>query len=137
MVDLAFLLLTFFILTTTLLRTQALQLTLPPVGGEGAAPGAITVVLTRHGAYHYAGALEATHPGPARTTIAGLRSLLIAHRAAHPDAVCIVRTTSGIRYRDVISVLDELMICGIGRYTITEDLLPIEQQLIPSLSAAR
>jgi biopolymer transport protein ExbD len=136
LVDLAFLLLSFFILATTMLRTEALQLVLPPEGTGGEAQGAITVLLTPAGIHHYTGTLQAEGPAPSRTTAQGLRQVLLAHRQAHPQGVCIVRTAPGTRYREVIAVLDELAICGIGRYTVTEDLLPTERQRLPALAAA-
>lgn len=136
LVDLAFLLLSFFILTTTMLRTQALQLVLPPEGTGGEAHGAITVLLTPAGIHHYTGDLQTQGPVPTRTTAHGLRQVLLAHHRAHPQGVCIVRTAPGTRYREVIAVLDELAICGIERYTITEELLPVERQRMPALAAA-
>jgi biopolymer transport protein ExbD len=136
LVDLAFLLLSFFILTTTLLRTQALQLVLPPSGGAGEAHAAITVLLTPEGIFQYTGAPGDTTSAPEATALPRLRQVLLQHRQAHTDAICIVRTAPGTRYRAVIAVLDELAICGIDRYTVTEELLPWERQRLPALAAA-
>ncbi len=136
MVDLAFLLLTFFILTTTMLRPNALQLNMPVPGAHGTAPDAITVLLSHDAVHWYAGKLGPRDPAPQRVTMAGLREALLAHRKAHPDAVCIVRSAQNVRYSTVITVLDELEITGIGRYTITAELLPEERLRLPLLAAA-
>lgn len=158
MVDLAFLLLTFFILTTSLLRPSALQLVMPPLDAHGSPGYALNILLTRDAVYHYAGAL---HPGdapPQRTDMRGLRKVLLAHNRHSADTLalldealaahritalafdtlrqrsmrrseamlCMVRTAPDVRYRAVIALMDELEICGVGRYSITEGLLPAE-----------
>jgi len=120
-----------------MLRTGALRLELPPQGGGGQAPDAITVLLTPTGMHHYAGPPGDGTGAPERTTLHDLRQVLLDHRAAHPDGLCIERTGAGTRYRAVIAVLDELAICGIGRYTVTEELLPWERRQLPGLAAAR
>ena len=158
MVDLAFLLLTFFRLTTSLLRPSALQLVMPPLDAHGSPGYALNILLTRDAVYHYAGAL---HPGdapPQRTDMRGLRKVLLAHNRHSADTLalldealaahritalafdtlrqrsmrrseamlCMVRTAPDVRYRAVIALMDELEICGVGRYSITEGLLPAE-----------
>ena len=159
MVDLAFLLLTFFILTTSLLRPSALQLVMPPLDARGAPGYALNILLTRDAVYHYAGALDPGDDPPQRTDMRGLRKALLAHNrhtadtlalleealAAHrittlafdtlrersmrgPGAgLCVVRTGPEVPYRAVIALMDELEICGVGRYSITAGLLPAEE----------
>lgn len=136
LVDLAFLLLSFFILTTSMQRTHALQLVLPS-GGPGKEQRTITVLLASQGTYWYSGDPGPLASTPERTTATGLRRVLMDHRQAHPDVVCIVRTAPGVRYREVIAVLDELDICGLSRYTVMEGLLPWEQGQIPLAVATR
>ncbi len=162
MVDLAFLLLTFFILTTSLLRPGALQLVMPPPDAHGSPGHALNVLLTSDGIFHYTGALDPADPVPLRTDMRGLRRVMLAHnrhtadtlalleasRDAHriseatyealrerslrapQAALCAVRTGPDVPYRMVIALMDELEICGIGRYSITEGLLPSEELAI-------
>jgi biopolymer transport protein ExbD len=165
MVDLAFLLLTFFILTTSLLRPSALQLVMPSADAKGSPGHALNVLLTRDAVYFYEGVPDHGDAAPQRTDMRHLRASFLAHnrhtadtlalleealaahritplahdtlreRAMHgPRAgLCAVRTAPDVPYRTVIALMDELDICGIGRYSITEGLLPGEQQAIAAL----
>ena len=162
MVDLAFLLLTFFILTTSLLRPSALQLVMPPLDAHGSPGFALNILLTRDAVYHYAGALDPGDAPPQRTDMRGLRKALLAHNHHTADTLalldealaarritpvafdtlrersmrgpgaglCVVRTGPDVPYRAVIALMDELEICGVGRYSISEGLLPAEELAI-------
>lgn len=89
MVDLAFLLLTFFILTTSLLRPSALQLVMPPLDAHGSPGYALNILLTRDAVYHYA-ALDPGDAPPQRTDMRGLRKALLAHNHHTADTLALL-----------------------------------------------
>jgi biopolymer transport protein ExbD len=165
MVDLAFLLLTFFILTTSLLRPAALQLVVPSPGTHGAPGHAMTILVTPRGVFHYAGPLAPSGALPQATDMRGLRKALLAHNRHTADTLalleadraaghitplafdtlrersmrgpraglCAVRVAPDVNYATIISLLDELDICGVGRYSITEGLLPSEEMALAAM----
>jgi biopolymer transport protein ExbD len=162
MVDLAFLLLTFFILTTSLLRPGALQLLMPPPGARGTPGHALTILATPQGIFHYTGTLGPSDPPLSAMDMRGLRKVLLAHNRHTADTLalldealtakrisplafdtlrerairgplaglCAVHVAPEVNYATIIALMDELDICGVGRYSITEGLLPDEEQAI-------
>lgn len=134
MVDVAFLLLTFFILTTTMIQeTKALNF-LAPVD-DGRNPNKINCdkILTLvpgagHKVHYFFGLPDAevytTNLGPD-----GLRTVLLGHRNRYPnpcergqtkgcwDPIVVLKPSPDSHYRDLIDVLDELALAGLGKYS--------------------
>lgn len=120
MVDLGFLLLTFFILTSRLVTPTAMELDLPQ-GGPGRAPEErMTLLLdTRGTLYACQGVFE-----PGSTPIRKLSDIhlpptLAAFAALATDSatasrhLCELRVAEGVRYGRVVDVLDEVKQAGI------------------------
>ncbi len=133
MVDLGFLLITFFMYTTTLARPRLMELQMPYKTGKpvSAIPEESTLVLIPAADHRYAwyrggaSGAEALH----WSTTRALRELLSSearrvknlpssysaeahklHLLIHPDA--------GSRYEDLVRVLDEIQICAVPYYSI-------------------
>ncbi|HET9504046.1 MAG TPA: biopolymer transporter ExbD [Hymenobacter sp.] len=141
MVDLAFLLLTFFMLTTTLAKPRVMQLTMPvPDKTEPflvASHGAMTIVLGKNHQMHYYFGLNA----PADPTVAvpplhttdfkakGIRQVLLAFRRQEPKGVILIKSGSAAVYRDMVDILDEMSITDQQKYALT-DLSAADRQLL-------
>lgn len=176
MVDLAFLLLTFFILTTTMYKPSSLQMTypVPPDPNDPAPPptqlsNAITLLLTKNDQiFYYMGEFrkEPTEKGPPTTleqtdfskvqkllvennkqTVAQLNDLARefnekkiteeeynekrkAIKGDKNNLKAIIKTDDEAKYRNMIDMVDEMDISGIGSYGVLDKLKPEEQALL-------
>ena len=133
MVDVAFLLLTFFILTTTMAPDYVMNFMTPPKGGETsnqAESKMLTLILgAEDQVYYYYGApdenLEVTD-----FSTEGIRNLLMGHiykpdvptcrgKDKSPgcwDPIISIKTTDKARYENLIDVLDEIKISAAPLY---------------------
>lgn len=138
LVDLGFLLLTFFILTTHLLDQRVMNLTMPLPGPPTLANNTLTILLAEKGAaFGYQGAFD-----PARTRFEplggkALRNTLRAFKAlsdqAHTPPVCIVKAAEGVRYVQVVDAVDELNYAGIQRFSVQDSLFEQERMLLATM----
>ncbi|MCC3156377.1 biopolymer transporter ExbD [Hymenobacter sp. 15J16-1T3B] len=127
MVDLAFLLLTFFMLTTTFSKPNVMQLTMPDGKGDPMAVGAknaMTLLLDKNGQVHYFLGLNdpADKPALHTTNFAadGLRQVLLEQRRSHPGLMVLIKTTPEASYRDMVDALDEMTITGQEKYAVVD-----------------
>lgn len=123
MVDVAFLLLTFFVLTTTLSNPGGMDIIKPPVGdeiGKQNEKNILTLILSSDDqVYYYHGMPD----GPMEKTDfgeGGLRQLIFDHLNRHPkpcsegvardcwDPIFILKPNEDCVYRNVVDALDEL-----------------------------
>ena len=135
MVDLAFLLLTFFVMTTTLNKPQTMEITMPekpknedkpPVVNE---KRVLTLVLGQNDkVYWYLGItdpkIEVTDFSPN-----GVRNVLMKENADIKDMVVLIKPSDESRYKNVVDILDEMNISNIGRYALVE-ITDVDKQLI-------
>jgi biopolymer transport protein ExbD len=127
MVDLAFLLLTFFMLTTTFSKPNVMQLTMPDGKGKPTdvgAKNALTLLLDKNSQVHYFfGENSPTAAAELHTTsfgADGLRQVLLEQRRRQPNTTVLIKTTPGATYRDMVDALDEMTITGHKKYAIVE-----------------
>ena len=145
MVDLAFLLLTFFMLTTTFAKPTVLQLTMPVKPTEEVDSGlrdsqAMTIILGKGHQAHYFFGLNAPSdksvPAPELKTTSfapdGLRRVLLVRQRQRqrPGLVVLIKPSADSKYQDMIDVLDEMNITSQKKYAlvkITQDDLNLLQ----------
>ncbi len=135
LVDLAFLLLTFFILTTTLRRQVGLDLALPAEGAKGKEGHSITFLLSGPDTIHgYSGAFD-----PERTQLRrfGMDQVRIALRAVTDTAsfTCVVKTGQRTRYASVVHMLEAVSFLGPEHYAFQEGLSEQELALLAAAGA--
>ena len=176
MVDLAFLLITFFMLTTSMLKPQTMELAMPSKDKSKDPPPiknslAVTVILGKNDKIiYYIGALkdskgieakiETTDFGPN-----GIRKMLLdrnraiivkvdelrkqnADRKISDDTLkvrinreksvktapmVLIKATDDSSYKNLVDILDEMMICNIGKYAII-DITPEDLDKIKTLN---
>ena len=132
MVDLGFLLITFFIFTSSMTETKAMKLFMPTDGG-GSKIGQTTVLTALlggdHKLYLYEGdwksAVNAnkvaktsyhTYTGAGRLIRAKQKAL--GHR--REELMLLIKPTEGATYQNIVNILDEVKINGLKKYAIVE-----------------
>ena len=131
MVDLAFLLLTFFMLTTTFAKPYTLELTMPvksPVATPVADGKALTIILGKRHQVHYFSGLNAPQdksvptPELKTTTFAadGIRPVLRQSLRQQPALVVLIKPTADARYQDMVNILDEMNITHQKKYALVK-----------------
>jgi biopolymer transport protein ExbD len=142
MVDLAFLLLTFFMLTTTFAKPRVMQLTMPVKDLNHTIDirpaHAMTIILgSGHQAYYYFGLARPNDPSVPVPTLhttnfglKGIRQALLARGHQLPEPVVLIKAGPRAKYSDMVDILDEMNITAQKKYAIT-DLTAADRQLLP------
>jgi biopolymer transport protein ExbD len=135
MVDLAFLLLTFFMLTTTFNKPQTMEITMPDKvvdkeeQKEVNEKKVLNIVLGDNDkVYWYVGITE---PKLAVTSFSkdGVRKVLVQHNNSIKDLIVLIKPAEESRYKNVVDILDEMTISDIKRYALIEA-TPEDEKLI-------
>ena len=122
MVDLAFLLLTFFILTSTLTRHQVMDVTMPddvetpqPINEKNI----LNLVIAEDNKIYWWQGLNST---AAVTNFSkdGIRKLLLKSSGANPKLMVIIKPRDESKYENMVDILDEIAIAHIERYAIVD-----------------
>ena len=169
MVDLAFLLLTFFILTTTMYKPSTLQLTfpVPPEDQQkkelDKVNNALTLFLTKEDQIlYYKDAFKPGETQLTRTDFSGITPLLMEMNKStfqriqelgkqlnsntidqlaydtlknlaqkQTDALfVIIKPDADAKYRNMIDIVDDMDISGIGKYAVQDTIKPVEAELL-------
>ena len=155
MVDLAFLLITFFMLTTSLSKPQSMDLGLPDKDEKDKPEKDIkvdqrrtmTVIMGDNDKIKwFHGLLEAPEPNGKPTDAQygrnGLRKEILTRVASVPQVtgdkdkglIVIIKPSKKSTYRNLVDVLDEMAICKVPTYAIVNDITPEEQKLIDEMN---
>ena len=151
MVDLAFLLITFFMLTTSLSKPQSMDLSLPDKDPDDKTPPVkvdenrtMTVMLGENNKMvYYMGLLNAPKIGPKDIAYGkdGIRRELLTQKKAvlaystalgkpKNGIIVIIKPTKKSNYRNLVDILDEMAISGVDTYAIVPEFTPEETKLI-------
>ncbi len=155
MVDLAFLLITFFMLTTSLSKPKSMDLGLPDkeddpnkeVEMKTDQRRTMTVILGANDQIKwFHGLLEAPEPnGKPQTTgygKEGIRKELLSRVASVPQVtgdkdkglIVIIKPTKKSTYKNLVDILDEMAICKVPTNAIVNDFSPEENKLSDELN---
>ncbi len=133
MVDLAFLLLTFFILTTSLRRLEGMDLITPLRKGGNAADRTLTFLVGgRDTIYGYAGSFDPAVTVPKRFGLDQVRASL---RSVQDTAglVLFIKPRHNTRYADVVGLVDACNLAGLRHYTV-QDSVPAREWTVALLA---
>ncbi len=155
MVDLAFLLITFFMLTTTLSKPQSMDLGLPDKSKDDTDSTKInvdqrrtvTIILGKDNKIKwFHGLLDSPEPNgaPQSSTYGkeGIRKELLKRVVSVPQVtgdkekglIVIIKPTKKATYRNLVDILDEMAICKVPTYAIVNDIPPAEQKLVDEMN---
>lgn len=123
MVDLAFLLLTFFILTTTLTRESLMRVEMPSNdGGPGpriSHEKVLNLVLAENNKVYWWIGFD-SEPQLTNYSKDGIRKLLLEKSQAIPDLIVLIKPKDDSKYENMVDVLDEISITRTQRYAIVD-----------------
>jgi biopolymer transport protein ExbD len=138
MVDLGFLLITFFIFTTTMSQPTAMKLFLPKdtdkpeEQNKAKESGALTLLLGGNDhVYYYEGQLDPQASNLKSSSMKQIRDEIISKKRSTPkeDLVIVIKPGAESTYRDVVDILDEMTINDISRYALV-DISDVEEKLV-------
>jgi biopolymer transport protein ExbD len=116
LVDIAFLLLTFFMLTTSMSRPQTMEINLPPeeVKVEIAESNLLTLRINNKGEVFWNMGIDA----PEKIEFSGLRVFLKEKSSANPKLVTLVKVDREGKYSMMVNIIDELNVSSITRFSL-------------------
>ncbi|MDB5231432.1 MAG: biopolymer transporter ExbD [Chitinophagaceae bacterium] len=138
MVDLGFLLITFFIFTTTMSQPTAMQLVMPKdtdnpeEQNKAKESGVLTILLgTNNNVFYYEGQLAPNATNWQSTNFKEIRNVILNKKKSTPesDFVVILKPGETSNYKNLVDILDEMKINVAKRYALV-DISPIESILI-------
>jgi biopolymer transport protein ExbD len=144
MVDLGFLLITFFIFTSTMSQPTAMNLFMPKdvdkpeEQNKVKESGAFTIMLGKNDVvYFYEGMDPATEGNFRSATFKTIRDEIIRKRqnTSTEDLVMIIKPTPDATYKNTVDILDEMTINEIKRYAMV-DISEVEYQLVKITESA-
>ncbi|MCA8832184.1 ExbD/TolR family protein [Hymenobacter pini] len=141
MVDLAFLLLTFFMLTTTFSKPTVMEVAMPvkPKPNDPEPPAikesnALTVLLGENNkVYYYDGLLSASQKPELKLSnysADGIRKVLL-QRNRNPQLVVLIKPVDKSNYKNMVDILDEMNITNTKKYALVNITKP-DEELIQS-----
>ncbi len=144
MVDLGFLLITFFIFTTTMSQPTSMQLNLPKDSDKPEdqtktkESGALTIMLGKdNNVFYYEGQLDPAGANFKSSNFKDIRDIIIKKKRSTntKDFFVIVKPNEESTYRNVVDILDELSINVVTRYAMV-DISDGENQLVKITEAS-
>jgi biopolymer transport protein ExbD len=146
LVDLAFLLITFFIFTTTMSSPAGMPLFMPKDTDEkdqnkAKESGSLTVLLGKgNQVYYYEGQLTPDASNFKTSSYDpdnGIRQVLIDKKRRTPieDLVVVIKPNEDATYKNTVDMLDEMTINAIKRFALV-DITPQENQLVAATQSA-
>ena len=139
MVDLGFLLITFFILATTLSKPSSMTLNVPDKTKQEEteplkASNVMTIFLGKDNKAHYIMGKAASENPEVKTVSVGydLRKAIQESAAKVPadKFVVVLKPTKESTYKNMVDLLDEMAIIKIKRYALVDVLTPDEKTLL-------
>jgi biopolymer transport protein ExbD len=122
LVDIAFLLLTFFMLTTTFSLPQVMEITLPPseTKSEVTESSLLLLRLMENGTIFWNMGTEAPRALEQNT----LRAFLKERINTNPNMITLVKVDRKSKYSNMVKIIDELHLANITRYSLAPLLDP-------------
>lgn len=140
MVDLAFLLITFFMLTTTFSKPQTMEVNMPDKNKENKeapvkASHAITIILGENDKVYWFQGEEESTPKVEVTNYSaeGIRKVLFQkNKEIGSKFVVVIKAMQKSKYKNMVDILDEMTITNTQRYAIVK-ILPEDLELVQNL----
>jgi biopolymer transport protein ExbD len=133
MVDVAFLLLTFFMLTTVMRKQQTLEINLPPNNQtkiDIAQSNLLTIFVSQDDSVFYSTGTDK----PIQVTFNSLESFLTKSAADNPKLVILLKFDRKSKYHMMVDVIDKLNLAKLQRFSIAP-MTDTDQKLLAKASS--
>lgn len=132
MVDVAFLLLTFFMLTTSMNRPQTMEINLPPSDTkvEVAQSNLLTLRVKEDGSMYWNIADEP----PQKVEYKNLRALMTQKLQQNPKLITLIKVDRKGKYHMMVDIMDELNLANITRFSLAP-MLDADKAILQKVSA--
>ena len=116
MVDIAFLLLTFFMLTTTMNKPQAMEINLPPGDAKVDVPSSnlLTLRISEDGSIYW----NIGTDKPEKVSSIDLKKVLKEKNSANPKLITLIKVDRKGKYIMMVNIMDELNVADITRFSL-------------------
>jgi biopolymer transport protein ExbD len=134
MVDLAFLLITFFMLATTFAKPKVMQVAVPAKGKviktmPIAEKNALTIVLSGQNQVFYYFGLKNPDLKVSDFSEKGIRQVLMKAKADNPKLFVLLKSDHHTQFKNVVDILDEMTITAMPAFTLA-DMTPEDEMLL-------
>lgn len=135
MVDLAFLLLTFFVMTTTLNKPQAMQINMPDKPKEEDKPpevnekNVLTLIMGDNDKIYWYMGITDPEVKVTDFSATGIRKVLMEKKAELPKLVVLIKSLDESRYKNMVDIMDEMNISG-GLRAALVDITQTDKDLV-------
>jgi biopolymer transport protein ExbD len=125
-VDLAFLLLTFFMLATTFIKPQVMELILPEKNTEDQSQPKVnekkvlSIVLGADNKIYWFVGMTAPQVNESDYSSTGIRKVLQEQNTLIEKMVILIKPDDASTYENLVDILDEIQITGMTRYALVE-----------------
>lgn len=132
MVDIAFLLLTFFMYTTTMSRPQTMEINLPPSKAqvEVAESNLFTVFVKEDGSIWWRIGFE----DPQKTEWKEFGSLIQSKYQANPKLITLIKIDRKGKYQTMVDIMDELNLANMTRFSLAP-MDEVDKKILAKVSA--
>jgi biopolymer transport protein ExbD len=116
MVDIAFLLLTFFMLTTTMNKPQTMEINIPPSNAnvEVAQSNLMTLRVTENGTIYWNLGVD----DPQKIDFKTLQGFLIQKNQENPKLITLIKIDRKGKYTTMVDIMDELNLADVTRFSL-------------------
>ena len=116
LVDVAFLLLTFFMFTTSMSRPQTMEINLPPEKAtvEVAQSNLLTIRVKEDGTIYW----NIADQPPVKVEYKDLRKLMTTQMAANPKLITLIKVDRKGKYHMMVDIMDEMNMANIQRFSL-------------------
>jgi biopolymer transport protein ExbD len=116
MVDVAFLLLIFFMVTTTFRKPQVMEVNLPPEGAKVQVPESNVLTLYVRGDQRYYYSVGSS--GVAATQKKDLIELFTENERRNPELIVLAKVDRGATYATMVDVMDAMALAAMKRFSL-------------------
>ena|SRR6266705_2871655 len=132
MVDVAFLLLTFFMLTTTMNRPQTMEINLPPseTKVEVAESNLLTLRVKDDGSMYW----NVGADNPQKVDMKDFRKMMTQKLQQNPKLITLIKVDRKGKYHFMVDIMDELNLANITRFSLAP-MLDADRQILQKVTS--